>query len=236
VSKPTGIKLTAKKRSPMYSISIADFADTIEGMKAISGPRGGLGDWRPELRAWLREAGAQVEDNFRQGASSQPWGEISDIAFRRRIFSILSKRPTLTDVGVPRKVPVGGIPGPMYRRRKDGTVYYANIRIRQSEMVWRGLKGAASNVVEGKFSDVSLISVGKTTARFGVKGGPQEIKYAAPLQKKYKFMYIPAATRAYLRELVEQGVEQRLMGMYDYTGRSQAGRTYAEEISARFTP
>lgn len=100
-----------------------------------------------------------------------------------------------------------------YTKRSKGAMTEAH-----STQTWRGLSGAASNVVEGKYKGVSLVRVSKLMAEFGVRSGPGGIPYAAAMEYSSRgrpsrpYMVLSEPTMRALEGYVEQGIYARLEG------------------------
>lgn len=244
-SSVSGVRYGGKNaEGPMYGGDIRSVVNYLESVKGSLRSGRAFGDFRPELRAWLREAGAEVDNTFRRA----PGWSVKPESVNRRLVRWNNPSPPGTDVWHPTLATTAqayrhninpyGHRGKRYTgSRQDWEVLQElrknRMRMRhsgQAQSGYRGLRGAASNVNDkNTMFGTSLIRVAKLSADFGVNSSEDGIPYAKHLQKKWGFMNMTPATRAYLGELVLQGLEARLQGQYDYTGRSRSGVRYQDE-------
>jgi hypothetical protein len=214
--KPAFQKGTATPYGNVNREALRSLAQTVQGYEQALGPRGGLGDWRPEIRQYLRQVSSQWESNFRDGTSNgTPMKPVSRATIRRRVVQFKSTVP-LTDFGQP--TPPGMVSAAYsarFAKHKAGTV--------QRHTGWRGLRGAFTNTQEYKFPSVSLYKIGRVTGSIGVNAGPDGIAYAkrhlkrGPNYRDYTALGWDSNSAAF-KELVLDGIRERINGWATYKG------------------
>ena len=187
----------------------------IKEYQAILGPDRGMGDWRPELRAWITEASERVRHNFdTHSGGGIPFKDAMPKSVRQR--TNLAMRGTSASM-----VDEGSFALAADRPRSSSR----DIAVRPG---YRGLRDAASNIGRNDMV-ASNYKMGKIQVVMGARDGPDGIPYAKSLLSAYKGRearnYLDIEGNNYismaqvLKDLVLDGVTARLEGRKNFNSR-----------------